>query len=573
MRLLPDGGSRRALFARGGILFFGLAMLNRLLDPLGIRAWRKGEYATAESFFRKSLRYKESASTLSNLGALLMERHAFDEGFECLLKASKLDPANASVQVNLANAYHRGGRPDLAFETYRIALALDAGNKEASLNLMRISLEMCEWDAVRSTVAELRELRHETGLMAWDMVTPFTSLFLDFDLNEIHEIAIRHSQLCYGEDSKTAPRRRGRSVGRVRIGYLSSDFHDHPTAHLSLALYGGHDRRIFEVYAYSIGYDDSGRHRRRIVADCDFFRDVSSLSDAQIARCISLDEIDILIDLKGYTGGGRPGVMALRPAPVQINYLGYPGTMGANFIDYIIADPIVVPCSDFHGYSEKVLWMPNSYQPTDDQQVVGFSPLTRADYGIPVDSFVYCCFNNSAKIDVGTFSTWMRVLLAVPNSVLWLLAPPDQARVNMTKKMVAMGVNPERLKFAPVVPKSEHLSRIGLADLTLDTFIYNAHTTTTDSLWAGVPVVSKIGSTFASRVASSLLNACGLRDLIVRNEDQFVEVAVRMARDADFRAQVKSILIARRRSSLFDSKRYVNDIDELLYSVSEVRAV
>jgi len=544
-----------------------VTMLPKLLNELGSRAWRRGEYASAESFFRRSLWCKVNASALSNLGALLMELHSFDEGFECLLEASKLDPVNSGVQVNLANAYHRGGRPDLALETFRLALALDPGSKEASINLMRVSLEMCEWKAVHDSVDHLRAQRDEIGVKAWDMVAPFTSLFLGFDLAEIHEIARRHSRVNFGGVSMLVSRRRDRCGEKIRIGYLSADFHDHPTAHLTLALYGGHDRRIFEVYAYSIGYDDSGRHRRRIVEDCDVFREVNKLSDAQIAKIIFKDEIDILIDLKGYTGGARPGVMALRPAPVQINYLGYPGTMGADFMDYIIADPIVVPHSDFAGYSEKVLWMPNSYQPTDDQQAIGFSSLKREDYGIPVDCFVYCCFNNSAKIDSDTFSVWMRVLLEVPNSVLWLLMPPDHAKVNMAKHMTAVGVDPDRLKFAPVVPKSEHLSRIGLADLALDTFIYNAHTTTTDALWAGVPVVSKMGETFASRVASSLLDACGLKDLIARNDDEFVRVAVRMALEPSFRSQVKSILRGRRRSSLFDSKKYVNDMDELLRDV------
>lgn len=548
-------------------------MLPKLLNELGSRAWRKGEYAAAEYLFRKSLWCKVNASALSNLGALLMERHSFGEGFECLLKAAKLDPVNSGVQVNLANAYHRGGRPDLAFETFRLALALDAHSKEASINLMRVSLEMCEWNAVQDSVDHLRAQRDEIGVKAWDMVAPFTSLFLGFDLAEIHEIASRYSHVNFGDVSKMVSIRRDRCAKKIRIGYLSGDFHDHPTAHLSLALYGGHDRGTFEVYAYSIGYDDSGRHRRRIVEDCDVFRDVSKLSDIQIAKIILQDEIDILIDLKGYTGGARPGVMALRPAPVQVNYLGYPGSMGADFMDYIIADPIVVPHSDFQGYSEKVLWMPNAYQPTDDHQVIGFSSLKREDYGIPVDCFVYCCFNNSAKIDLDTFSAWMRILLAVPNSVLWLLMPPDHAKVNMAKQMTAMGVDPDRLKFAPVVPKSEHLSRIGLADLALDTFIYNAHTTTTDSLWAGVPVVSKMGSTFASRVASSLLNACGLKILITHDEDEFVQVAVRMACEPNFRSQVKSILRGRRRSSLFDTKKYVSDIDELLRSAWQARGV
>lgn len=547
-------------------------MLAKFWNRLAFKSWRRGDLGHAEQFFRRSLALREAAATLSNLGALLMERHAFDEGFQCLTRAALLAPSDPGVQVNLANAYHRGGRVDQAFETFRRALEIDPNNMAASVNLMRVALEVCEWGEVASRVSQMKYLRKQDGVSAWDLVTPFNSLFLDFDVAELQEIARRHTSVHYDALPHKFNFLRRSATPKIRLGYLSSDFHDHPTAHLTLALYGLHNRDLFDVYAYSIGYRDRGRHRRRIESDCDVFRDVSDLSDVAVARQIYTDRVDILIDLKGYTGGGRPGVLALRPAPVQVSYLGYPGTMGSTFVDYIIADSVVVPGSDFCSYSERVLWLPNAYQPTDDAQVIGFSPYSRHDYGLPDDCFVFCCFNNSAKIDFSTFSAWMRVLQAVPGSVLWLLNPPDHAKSNIFRQMRLMGVDENRLIFAPVSPKSEHLARIGLADLSLDTFKYNAHTTTTDSLWAGVPVVTKIGGTFASRVAASLLGACGLQDLVAHDDEGFVELAVKFARDNVFREHVRSILRRRRRAPLFDSAGYVRDLDALLVDVWRDRA-
>ena len=543
-------------------------MLPRLLNRMASGAWARGELASAEALFRTSLRLQKSGTTLSNLGALLMERHAFEEGFRLLLQAAEMEPDDAGVQVNLANAYHRGGRSDLARDFFRRALTIDPCCREASLNLTRVLLEMCDWDGIDEVMSSIRARRRAEGVLAWDWVAPYTSLFLEFDGPELREIAQRYASTTFGAVSGGGGGEKpGKNNGRVRLGYLSSDFHDHPTAHLSLGIYGGHDRGAFQVYGYSIGYPDDGRHRRRIEQDCDVFRDVSCLSDRAVAAQIREDQIDVLIDLKGYTGGGRPGIIAMRPAPVQISYLGYPGTMGVSCIDYLIADPVVVPQADFVNYTERVLWLPNSYQPTDDEQVVGFSSLGRLDYGLPEDSFVYCCFNNSVKIDRRTFSAWMRVLLAVQGSVLWLLRPPDAAILRLQSEMKAMGVDPARLKFAPAVPKSEHLARLKLADLTLDTFVYNAHTTATDSLWAGVPVVTLIGRTFASRVAASLLSACGLKDLIAQTEADFVKLAVRLAEDAEFRSHVKQTLLKRRRMPLFDTTRYVRDLDTLLLDV------
>jgi predicted O-linked N-acetylglucosamine transferase (SPINDLY family) len=543
-------------------------VLAQFLNRYGQVKWRAGQYVSAEWCFRVSVKLGGGSNALSNLGALLMDRHVFDEGFQCLVQAHEAEPLNVGALVNLANAYHRGGRADVALDLYRRALHIRPDSVEASVNLMRTSLEMCEWQEVAAHLQAVRARRQADGVKAWSMVTPFTSFFLNLDRHAQKEVAEHHARQ-FEPGKRLIPLRGRLKAGqrRLRIGYLSSDFHDHPTVHLTSALYAGHDRSQFEVYAYSIGYPDDGAHRRRIEADCDAFRHVDQLSDAQLAGLIRKDQIDILIDMKGYTGGSRPGVLALRPAPVQVNYLGYPGTMGARFMDYIVADPVLIPASHFDAYTESVLWLPDTYQPTDARQVVAERDVCRADYGLPQEAFVYCCFNNSAKIDAHTFGVWMEVLRRVEGSVLWLLDAPAQAQKNLKQHMKAQGLDPERLVFAPIEGKAMHLARIALADSALDTFICNAHTTATDALYAGVPMVTKLGETFASRVGASVVNACGLGQLIAVSDDAFVELAVRMAQDAAWRAEVQSVMARRLQAPLFDNLRYSANWDALLQRV------
>jgi predicted O-linked N-acetylglucosamine transferase (SPINDLY family) len=348
----------------------------------------------------------------------------------------------------------------------------------------------------------------------------------------------------------------------LKIGYLSSDFHDHPTAHLTLGIYGLHDRSQFEIYAYSIGHADSGPYRQKIIQTVDHFKDVYALGDQGIAAEINNDGIDILVDMKGYTGGGRPGILALRPAPVQANYLGYPGTMGADFIDFLIADPIIIPPEHDVDYSEKIIRLPHTYQATDNQQEIGPVPADKASVGLPEEMFIFCCLNVSAKIDHASFSAWMKILLAVPQSVIWLLDAPATAKNNLAKAAQEWGVDPQRLLYAPILPKAQHLARLGMADLMLDTFICNAHTTTTDALWVGVPLVTKTGEAFASRVATSLLHAVGLPQLAVATEDEYVNLAIQIATDPARLSELKDALRHRENTPLFDTPQYVLELEQ-----------
>ena len=294
---------------------------------------------------------------------------------------------------------------------------------------------------------------------------------------------------------------------------------------------------------------------------------MAELDAIQIAQHIFEHQIDILIDLKGYTGFGRPEILALRPAPIQVNYLGYPGSMGADFIDYLIADPIIIPEGHAQDYSETVMRLPDTYQPTDDQQHVAQVAMDRASAGLPENAFVFCSFNAPAKFDRRTFSCWTRILAAVPGSVLWLLQPSELAQRHLNHAASTAGVDPSRIIYAPPLAKDQHLARLRLADLVLDTFVCNAHTTGTDALWAGVPMLTLTGETFASRVATSLLCAVGLNQLATRSEEEYLAIAVALAKQPQEIVRLKSTLRHATEKPLFQTDRYVRHLDAVFEEI------
>jgi protein O-GlcNAc transferase len=355
---------------------------------------------------------------------------------------------------------------------------------------------------------------------------------------------------------------------RLRIAYLANSFRDHPIAQLMLGLYRRHDREKFHVSAYSYGADDGSRHRRRIAAEVDRFTDIAGLGDAAAAARIRADGIDILIDLNGYIEGARLAVAALRPAPIQIAYLGYPGTTGARFFDYILADRIVAPAEHAAHFAEAACRLPYCYLATDGEQPIATGPLSRADCGLPEDGFVFCSFNQSYKIDAATFTLWMRLLGRVRGSVLWLLRPNPAAERNLRAAAIAAGIGPARLIFAERLPKDRHLQRLGLADLALDTRIYNGHVSSVDALWAGVPLVAMRGRHFAARVAASLLEAIGLPELIAGDLAGYESFAIALAADRPRLAALRARLADRRENSpLFDTTRFTRDLERALAEI------
>jgi predicted O-linked N-acetylglucosamine transferase (SPINDLY family) len=353
--------------------------------------------------------------------------------------------------------------------------------------------------------------------------------------------------------------------GRLRLGYLSSDFQSHAVSFLLAEVVELHDRKRFETIGYSCGPDDGTAFSRRIRGAFDRFRDIRTFPSEAAARRIVEDSVDILVDLNGHTRRGRPRIFALRPAPVQVNWLGYPGTMGAERIaDYIIGDPVVTPLAHAAFYSETLALMPHCYQPNDRQRRIG-PPTTREAHGLPEEGFVFCSFNQGYKIAPNIFDLWGRLLAAVPGSVLWLLeCNSDAARENLRSEAALRGIAPERIVFAPKLPPAEHLGRLRLADLMLDTFPYTSHTTGSDALWVGLPLVTRLGETFASRVAGSLLRAAELPELVTATFDGYFNLALGLAEHPMKLAAVKDRLAARRLvCPLFDSARFTRDLERL----------
>lgn len=428
------------------------------------------------------------------------------------------------------------------------------------------SRDMCEW----SGLAAWREDLRATLAQGRTSVSPFLLLALS-------GVSAAEQRVCselWMKDRTAASIAERAALAfefdtaereKIRIGYLSCDFHEHATSLLLVELFEAHDRARFELFAYSYGADDGKAMRPRLEATFDHFIDIAALSNIDAARAIHADGIDILVDLKGYTRDSRTAILLLGPAPVQVNYLGYPGTLGGTVCDYIITDRYLTPAAGAEDYSECFAYLPNSYQPHGRKAKIGKAP-TRAEAGLPEHGFVFCCFNQAYKITPETFDVWCRLLLEVPDSVLWLLHD-EKAKGNLRNEALRRGITPDRLVFAGHLPQDEHLGRLQLADLVLDTLPYNAHTTASDALWAGVPLVTCSGDTFPSRVAGSLLHAIGLGEMITADRDAYFELAYRLATDPDLLAAVRTKLAANRlTTALFDIETYARDL-EMLFEI------
>jgi len=355
---------------------------------------------------------------------------------------------------------------------------------------------------------------------------------------------------------------------KIKVGYYSSDFYCHATAYLMMELFELHDKNIFEIVAFSYSPKIHDECRQRLLKSFDNFIDVSGNSDVKVAELSRNLNIDIAIDLKGYTENGRPGIFAYGAAPIQVSYLGYPGTLGANFYDYIIADKKIIPMESRKFYSEKIIYLPNSYQANDTKRFIPTNLVKRIEHNLPEDKFVYCCFNNNYKINSIILDSWTKILKTVENSVLWLLADNNSARLNLIKEFNSRGILSNRIIFANRCSLTEHLSRHQLADLFLDTFPYNAHTTASDALWAGLPVITIQGKAFASRVASSLLCATYLSELITHDKEGYEFLAINLATNLEKLKLIKSKLVANRLTCpLFDTSKFLKHYESALLQI------
>jgi predicted O-linked N-acetylglucosamine transferase (SPINDLY family) len=526
-----------------------------------------GELRAAEAMQRQAVGlWPDYAEGHNNLGALLLDQGRPQEALDSLGAALKLKPDYPEAYLNMGNALRELGSLGEAIDAYGRAIALRPTYAEALAQLVYHRARACDWtDATTAEAALLSAVRQNAARIPPFMLIATAATAADHLIcarKWVEHFAVPAQQVFA---HRAAPR-----AGRLRIGYVSSDFYDHATAYLIAELIERHDRDRFEIHGYSYGPDPGGAMRARLVSAFDRFTDIDALAHRDAAARIRADDIDILVDLKGHTHRARPKILAFRPAPVQVNYLGFPGTMGAPFIDYIVADDFIVPRDRQTLYAEKLAYLPDCYQPNDTRREIAAAP-SRAECGLPAQGFVFCAFNNSFKITPAFFAIWMRLLHQVPGSVLWLLESNALVRRNLGAAAVAAGLDPGRLVFAPILPHGQHLARHRHADLFLDTLPCNAHTTASDALWAGLPVLTCVGETFAGRVAGSIVRAAGLSELVASSPRDYEALALALAREPARLADIRSRLGAGRASlPLFDIAKRTHDLEALYARMAEI---
>ena len=539
----------------------------------------QGEMAAAAAAYRRAVALRPGyAEAYFNLGIVLNDQGKRTEAAAAYREAVKLKPDFVEARSNLGRALCELGEFEEAAALFRGDLARDPDDDIAQAMLVFALQRICDWQGLEAAAGRMDELID----LALDQhtrpaETPFVNLSRCNEAPRNLAIAKAWSEEVTGrmsdlEDQLPASIQRPPGE-KIRIGYLSGDFRDHAMAHLTVSVYGLHDRERFEISAYSYGPDDGSDYRKRIAEGCDNFVDIREWSDIDAARRIRKDGIDILVDLKGHTVDARLEICALRPAPVQAAYLGFPGSSGAEFFDYVLTDRIVTPEDQAAYYTEKFVYLPHCYQVNDHTLEISDRPLRRADFALPEEGFVFCSFNQSYKLEPVMWEVWMAILRSVPGAVLWLYCRNETARRNLGREAAERGVDPERIVFAETLPKPEHLARLGLADLFLDTRVYNAHTTASDALWAGVPLITLQGSHFVSRVASSLLTAIGLPELITHGLDDYQALAVRLARDRAVLAALRKKLSQNRLSEpLFDTPRFARGLEQAYLMMWQLHA-
>jgi len=478
---------------------------------------------------------------------------------ESYTRAIKARPDYADALINRGYTYWSLKQNEAGCADVERGLALDPNYPFAQGELFHMRMYSADWQDFDNRRAELERL----VLAGKRAVQPFIFQAV-VETPESAQACSRTwakdrypAMASRPHDPATRERR-----DKIRIGYVSGEFRQQATAVLMAGLYERHDREQFEIVAFDAGYSDHTPMRARLEKAFDRWIEVAAYSDQEIADIVRDNEIDILVNLNGYFGETRMGVFAWRPAPVQVNYLGFPATLGASYIDYIIADTVVIPEEDRRFYDEQVVYLPGSYQANDDRGREMAPTPSRVEAGLPETGFVFCNFNNAYKLTPGTFDSWMRILAQVEGSLLWLLDSAAPYAENLRREAVKRGVAPERLVFAPDIPTDQHLARMTLAGLFLDNLPYNAHTTASDALWAGVPLVTRKGTAFPGRVAASLLGAAGLPELIAESAADFERLAVRLAQQpAELKSLRDTLAKNKSRSTLFDTDRFRRHIE------------
>jgi protein O-GlcNAc transferase len=569
-------GYAQALVNKGGVLMtmrrpaealeqFDMAIK---ANPSMAEAWNNRGNALSElgrlqeaveSYGRVVQLRPDVAEASVNRGTALIALKRYDAALASYDEAVRVQPRIAAAHGGRANALVHMKRYEEAARSYAAAVEIEPEYDYARGNLAYCHLHTCEWGSLSQErtqiAAALRAGKH--------VVNPFQNFALSWS-----EAEQRRAAELWMADRYPASER-GTWVGlpyrheKIRIAYISADFNEHAVSTLLAGVFEHHDKNRFETIAISLSASDGSPMRTRLIRAFDHFIDAEHKTDAETAALLRGLEADIAVDLMGFTGECRPGILASRPAPVQVNYLGFPGTMGALHIDYILADRTVIPEESRRHYTETVAYLPYSYLPNDATRAICNHVPSRAKAGLPETGFVFASFNNSYKFTPEVFDVWMRLLSAVEGSVLWLAEPNSAATGNLKREADGRGISPERLVFAPFASSAEdHLVRLKLADLFLDTLPYNAHATACDALWAGLPVLTCQGSTFAGRVGASLLNAAGMPELIARELGEYETTALKLARNARALAALKTKLVNQRGSHpLFDTALFTRNLE------------
>jgi protein O-GlcNAc transferase len=506
------------------------------------------------SFSRAATLSPTHINALTNVAIVLWDLGRLEEALVASDRALAIAPRSAEALYIKANILRDLKRLDAALVHYEMTLAANPAHQHALTGAAQMALGLCDWQRADALGPRVKD----NAANGPAIIQPLVLLGYSDD-------AALQRRCAENYVRRTVPVRPALTTGtryrhdRIRLAYLSADFHQHPTAQLLAELFEHHDRGRFEVTGIGFGPDDGSAMRARIGDAFDHFEDVRGRSDAEVAALLKARETEIAVDLNGHTAGARTGIFAWRPAPVQVNYLVYPGTIGADFVDYILADRIVLPTDQQAFFREKIVHLPDCYQANEAVRVLPPAPA-RADAGLPETGFVFCCFNNSWKITQPVFDIWMRLLGGIPNSVLWLL--DGQQAPHLREAATSRGINPARLVFAPKLALEQHLARHQLADLFLDTLPYNAHTTCSDALRAGVPVVTCYGKAFPGRVAASLLKAIDLPELVTTRLEDYEALALELAGNPGLLKATREKLARNRLTApLFDSARFRQNIE------------
>jgi predicted O-linked N-acetylglucosamine transferase (SPINDLY family) len=565
----------------------------------GIVLEQQGQLQAALDSFNRAIEFNSTMNQAwFNRGNVLRKLRRFDQALASYDQAIGLDTAHAETHYNRGNLLRELQKFDLALASYNHAIEISGDYVEAYANrgnlfcdakqyeaaiasyddaLLRepsfrflsgqrrqAKMQICDWSGFEADVADLSaRIERDEGA-----TPPYHWLGLSGSASLQRRAAETWVREQFPPDPSLPPFESlaipaAAAHRRIRIGYFSADFHAHPVSILAAEMFETHDRTRFEICAFAFGPANQDPMRKRLERAFDRFLDVRDRSDRQIALLARELQIDIAVDLSGFTQHCRPGIFALRAAPLQVSFLGYPGTLGAPYMDYLLADPTLIPQQSRVHYREQILYLPHSVMPHDSQQPIAESGLTRRQAGLPDSGFVFCAFNNVAKITPHTFARWMRILSAVPGSVLWLSATNPTAQSNLRREAASRGVDAARLIFAErLASLPEHLARHRLADLFLDTLPYNAHSTACDALWAGLPVLTLLGESFASRVAASLLTAIDLPELITSTPGQYEALAIELAANPEQLAHLRDRLARNRLTSpLFDTQRYTRHLE------------